>query len=99
MNVPGDHMENMIGLSSRFMYNIPFTGLMLRIWGVKSIDPNNLTALMKSGKKRIGITAGGFEEAAITTPKELRVYIENRKGFIKYAIKYGYTLRPTLVLK
>ena len=42
---------------------------------------------------------GGYEEATITTPKELRVFIENRKGFIKYALKYGYTIRPVVVLK
>jgi len=34
----------------------------------------------------------------LTTSKELRIFIENRKGFIKYALKYNYTLYPTLVL-
>jgi 2-acylglycerol O-acyltransferase 2 len=41
--------------------------------------------IMKTGKNII-LLPGGFEEATITSPKELRVYIKNRKGFIKYAI-------------
>lgn len=27
----------------------------------------------------------------------MRVYIKERKGFIKYALKYGYTIRPVIV--
>ena len=27
----------------------------------------------------------------------MRVYLKNRKGFIKYALTYGYTIRPVLV--
>lgn len=50
-------------------------------------------------KKTIGMLPGGFEEATITSPKELRIFIQNRKGFIKYALKYGYTIRPILILK
>ena len=42
---------------------------------------------------------GGFEEATITCTEELRVFIENRKGFIKYALRYGYKIRPVLILK
>ncbi len=40
---------------------------------------------------------GGYEEATITSNKEYRVYIKNRKGFIKYAIKYGYKIYPIFV--
>lgn len=42
---------------------------------------------------------GGFEEATITSTQELRIFIESRKGFIKYALKYGYKIRPVLILK
>lgn len=40
---------------------------------------------------------GGFEEATLTTPKELRVFIKDRKGFLKYGLTYGYTIYPTLI--
>lgn len=47
-------------------------------------------------KKSIGLTPGGFEEATLTTPKQLRVYIKDRKGFIKYALQHNYTIYPVL---
>jgi len=37
---------------------------------------------------------GGFEEATITSNKEYRFFITKRKGFIKYALKFGYKIRP-----
>lgn len=39
-----------------------------------------------SKKKSIGLLPGGFEEATLTTPKQLRIYIKGRKGFLKYAL-------------
>lgn len=88
----------MIGLGSRFALNAPVFGFHFKLWGLQAINPDNLKRLMKK-KKTIGMLPGGFEEATITTPKELRIFIENRKGFIKYALKYGYTIRPAIVLK
>lgn len=40
---------------------------------------------------------GGFEEATLTTRTENRVYLKRRKGFIKYALKYGTTIYPVFV--
>lgn len=37
---------------------------------------------------------GGFEEAALTSHKENRLFLNSRKGFIKYALKHGVTLYP-----
>lgn len=48
-------------------------------------------------KKNISIIPGGFEEATLTTPKENRVFILQRKGFIKYAIRYGYKIYPMYI--
>ena len=28
----------------------------------------------------------------------MRFFIKERKGFIKYALKYGYTIRPVIVM-
>lgn len=52
-----------------------------------------METLLKKGVV-IGIAPGGFEEATINTPKENRVYILNRKGFIKYALRHGTTIYP-----
>lgn len=65
------------------------------MWGLQSVDPNNLKSLLKRGKT-VGILPGGYEEATLTSENEMRFFIEKRKGFIKYAMKYGYTIRPVL---
>lgn len=94
---PDDKLSNMVALASRFILHIPVVNIHFRCWGLQSVDPNNMKRLMKEGKT-IGMLPGGYEEATLTTPKELRVFIKNRKGFIKYSLKYGYTIRPVLYL-
>ena len=88
----------MIGLGSRFILNSPLYGFHFKFWGVEPINQDHLKTLMEN-RKTLGMIPGGYEEATITTPKELRVFIETRKGFIKYGLKYGYTIRPILLLK
>jgi hypothetical protein len=58
----------MSGLSSRFMLNMPITGLLLKLWGVQAVNPENLKNLM-SKNRNIGLLPGGFEEATLTTAK------------------------------
>ena len=67
MNCGNDPMTNMTGLASRFIFNIPFIGLIFRLYGVRPVDPKNLKQLMKESKP-IGLLPGGFEEATLTTP-------------------------------
>jgi len=88
----------MVGLSSRFILYFPIIGLILKMWGVKAVNPTNVKKLMKEGKS-IGLLPGGFEEATITSKHEMRCYINNRKGFIKYAIENNYVIYPVLMLK
>lgn len=52
---------------------------------------------MSQGKK-VGLVPGGYEEGTLATPDEMRLYLKNRKGFIKYALRYGYTIRPVLCI-
>lgn len=95
-NFADEKLSHAITLGSRFMLSLPIIGIHFRLWGVQSVDPQNLRKLMKKGEC-ISLVPGGFEEATLTTPKEFRVYIKERKGFIKYALKYGYTIRPVLI--
>lgn len=50
-----------------------------------------------SNGQNIGFVPGGFEEATVFSHKEYRLFNNNRKGFIKYAIEYGYNLYPVFV--
>ncbi|CAD8199566.1 unnamed protein product [Paramecium octaurelia] len=85
--------ENLVVLSSRFALSIPFSGLLLTLFGLQGVHPENLTKLLKKGSN-VGIMVGGFEEATLTKYGENRVYIKERKGFIKYALRYGTTIYP-----
>ncbi len=48
--------------------------------------------------KKVGLVPGGYEEATLTTPNQMRFYLKHRKGFIKYALRYGYTVRPVVCI-
>ncbi len=74
MNYDNNAMSRMVGLGSRFILNMPVTGLLLRLWGVQAVDPGNLKRLMGNGQN-VGLLPGGFEEATLTTEKEMRVFI------------------------
>ena len=39
MNCGNDKMTSMIGLVSRFIFNVPWLGAILRLYGIDSIDP------------------------------------------------------------
>ena len=55
-----DALSRMVGLGSRFILNMPITGLLLRLWGVQAVDPSNLKRLMQKGQN-VGLLPGGFE--------------------------------------
>jgi hypothetical protein len=42
------------------MLNMPITGLLLRLWGVQSVNPQNLKRLMLNNQN-VGLLPGGFE--------------------------------------
>lgn len=85
--------ESFVRLGSRFAINIPWGGLLLKLGGIQGINPQNLVELMKN-EQNILMVPGGFEEATLSNFKEDRVFVKTRKGFIKYALKYGYTVHP-----
>ena len=40
----------------------------------------------------MALLPGGFQEATLFARNRHRVYINQRKGFIKYALRHGYVL-------
>lgn len=54
-----DALSNMVGVGSRFILNMPITGLLLRLWGVQAVDPSNIKKLMSNGQN-VGLLPGGF---------------------------------------
>jgi hypothetical protein len=78
---------------SRAMRNLPISGIVARWMGVFGVDNKNFKDLMRKNKNIIFVP-GGFEEATITQYGKDRVYIKERKGFIKYALEFGYNVYP-----
>ncbi len=80
-------------VGSRMSFNIPWGGLVMKFYGVEGANPENFAKLLNE-KKNIMFVPGGFEEATITRYGKDRVFIKHRKGFIKMALEYGYTVHP-----
>lgn len=97
MNV-SDHRADVRILSSPYLYNIaPIFRMGLEcLYGVKmgSVGRSDLTKLMKSGDSPMMMAPGGFHEATITCPGHERVFLKDRRGFVKYALRFGYDLVP-----
>ena len=86
-------LQRFVRLGSRVALHIPWGGMFLKLCGIQGINPDNLNKLMRNGENLL-MVPGGYEEATITNYNEDRVYVKDRKGFIKYALKYGYTVHP-----
>ena len=97
MNFNNGPMKNMIGLGSRFLLTLPFVGLFGRLWGLQAVNAHSIKTLLGKGTN-IGLLPGGFEEATLTVTDEIRVFIKERKGFIKYALEYNYGIYPVLAV-
>jgi hypothetical protein len=78
---------------SRALLYLPIGGIIARWMGVCGVNNKNFKELMNKGKNIIFVP-GGFEEATLTDYRKDRVFINSRKGFIKYALDYGYKLYP-----
>lgn len=78
---------------SRFMIFIPFTGVFGRLIGVESVDNHNFKALLQQ-RQNIMFIPGGWECATLSDPTMDRVFIKDRKGFIKYALMFGVKVHP-----
>lgn len=87
------HFHKTTFLVSSAMFCIPFYGLIFKLLNFDSITNSNVKRYMDSNKS-IAILPGGFEEATICKYDTNRVYINKRKGFIKYALRYGYKVTP-----
>lgn len=87
------HMKNVSLCGTRLVRLMPFSGLLARMIGVKQVDAKSFKTFMQNNKN-IFVIPGGFECATITNFNQDRVFIKNRKGFIKYALQYGYKLYP-----
>ena len=86
-------INNLKICGTRFVRNLPLSGILARWLGLEGVDNKNFKNFMKE-QRNILFVPGGFECATITDDKQDKTFIMKRKGFIKYALVYGYKIRP-----
>lgn len=59
-----------------------------------SVKRSAVLSHMKAGRS-IALIPGAWHEATIHTPSADRIWIRKRRGFVKYALQYGYSITPT----
>lgn len=74
----------------------PFLNDFLVSRNILSCSSSNMKKIMKNGDN-IGIIPGGYEEATNYERGINKIYIKNRKGFIKYALQFDYNIIPVYV--
>ena len=73
----------------------PTLRLLFGLLGVEfaSASKSEVNRIMAEGMNAC-LMIGGFEEATITELGKDRLFLLNRKGFIKYAMRHGYSVTP-----
>lgn len=61
--------------------------------GLRDNTRETMLKLMAKGES-LCMTPGAFQEATSYVFKRHRVYLKQRKGFVKYCLRYGYRLHP-----
>jgi hypothetical protein len=83
-------------LVAEILSKLPFISD-LNTWGnIVSCGKSDMISYLSQGIN-VGLIPGGFEEASIYQRNHHRVYLRARKGFIKYALQFGYQVQPLYV--
>ncbi len=80
-------------LVTDMLFYFPFIRDIFQWSDIHGINAEAMKSMMDKSEN-IGLIPGGFEEATFFKRGHNRVYIKKRKGFIKYALKYGYKIHP-----
>jgi hypothetical protein len=74
----------------------PILKLLLDMAGIDIVgaSPSEVRAAMAKGDRSLILVIGGYEEAVMTKDGEENIFINSRLGFVKYAMRYNYTLTP-----
>jgi hypothetical protein len=82
--------------SSHMRWFNPVLKLLLDLVGIELIGASakDVQAAMRKGDKSLILVIGGYEEAVMTRRGFERLFLKERLGFVKYAIRYGYSLTP-----
>lgn len=75
---------------------LPFLADINTWCNITGCGKKDMITYMSSGTN-VALIPGGFEEATIYKRGCHRIFIKERKGFVKYALQYGYKIMPAYV--
>jgi len=85
---------NIVFLIVDVLVKAPFFGWVIGWCGnIKGAGAGSMLELMQQGRN-LALIPGGFEEATLQEQGVERVVLKDRKGFIKYALRFGYRVHP-----
>jgi 2-acylglycerol O-acyltransferase 2 len=89
------YQPNLIGAISSACFAIPLMRHFYTWAGAESIDRKNLERNLSNGTSVV-MCPGGVQETALvdTIPNTLRLYLKQRKGCIRLAMRQGVTIVP-----
>ena len=82
--------------SSHMRWFNPLAKIMMDLAGIEIVGATatEVQAAMRKGERSLILVPGGYEEAVFTQKGFERLFLKTRLGFVKYAMRYGYTLTP-----
>lgn len=86
-------IDNFVFCVDEIFDYIPVFNLFKKMLLLKNCSPTEIHKLMCKDKN-ICIVVGGNPEMHLCSINRHKVYIKKKKGFIKYALRYGYKLQP-----
>jgi 2-acylglycerol O-acyltransferase 2 len=90
-------LDHMYFCFSNLLYLTPICRNWVNLFGNPgSVAKHFLTNLIQQSKS-FALIPGGFEDATIFKQGTDRIYLKERKGFVKLALQAGYSITPTYV--
>eukprot|EP00927_Polykrikos_kofoidii_P059328 TRINITY_DN54508_c0_g1_i1.p1 TRINITY_DN54508_c0_g1~~TRINITY_DN54508_c0_g1_i1.p1 ORF type:complete len:497 (-),score=55.78 TRINITY_DN54508_c0_g1_i1:111-1601(-) len=92
--------EDLVVFSAPF---IKFCGPLLQVFArisfgpsvrIESAGKDSLHRVFRSRASSVLLVPGGIQEATLSAPGKERLFLQRRKGFVKYALQHGYSLTP-----
>ena len=82
--------------SSHMRWFNPVLKILLDVAGIEIVGSsrNEVEAAMKRGDRSLILVPGGYEEGVMTQTGFERLFLKDRLGFVKFAMRYGYSLTP-----
>ena len=74
----------------------PLLKIFMDMAGIEIVGASaaEVQAAMKRGDRSLILVPGGYEEAVLTENGFERLFLQDRMGFVKYAMRFGYSLTP-----